>query len=205
MKNAETPVFKLVLFGIEGSLGSALAVELLSRQHEVTAVVDDLNRHAPRPGLHFKIGGLGNTYQAEQSTAGGSAVIALLSALAPGDLPAQRKMAEALVAGLQRTTIRRLMLVGDFNVLDEPARHSDEERECMDQIVDLLQRSALRWTLVNAPDEVPGLGIEHFRNLDGTLEPGLAGPLQRLARVAAGMVDALELNLHQGEHLNFVP
>ncbi|EKT4465214.1 NAD(P)H-binding protein [Pseudomonas putida] len=205
MKNAETPVFKLVLFGIESSLGSALAVELLSRQHEVTAVVDDLNRHAPRPGLHFKIGGLGNTYQAEQSTAGGSAVIALLSALAPGDLPAQRQMTEALVAGLQRTTIRRLMLVGDFNVLDEPARHSDEARECMDHIVDLLQRSALRWTLVNAPDEVPGLGIEHFRNLDGTLEPGLAGPLQRLARVAAGMVDALELNLHLGEHLNFVP
>ncbi|HYQ54856.1 MAG TPA: NADH-flavin reductase, partial [Pseudomonas sp.] len=36
MKNAETPVFKLVLFGAESSLGSALMVELLSRQHEVT-------------------------------------------------------------------------------------------------------------------------------------------------------------------------
>ncbi len=57
MKNAETPVFKLVLFGPESSLGNALMVELLSRQHEVIAVVDDLNRHSPRPGLHFKIGG----------------------------------------------------------------------------------------------------------------------------------------------------
>ncbi|MCO7596150.1 MULTISPECIES: NAD(P)-dependent oxidoreductase [Pseudomonas] len=205
MKNAETPVFKLALFGAESSLGSALAVELLSRQHEVIAVVDDLNRQAPRPGLHFKIGGLGNAHQAEQSVAGASAVIALVSALAPGDLPTQRQMTEALVAGLSRTTIRRLLLVGDFDVLDEPAKHSDEQRECVDQIVDLLQRSTLRWTLVNAPEEVPGLGIEHFRHTEGTLEPGLAGPLLRLARIAAGMVDALELNLHQGEHLNFVP
>ena len=86
VKNAETPVFKLVLFGAESSLGSALMVELLSRQHEVTAVVDDLNRHAPRPGLHFKIGGLASADQAEQGAAGGSAVIALLPALAPGDL-----------------------------------------------------------------------------------------------------------------------
>ena len=150
MKNAETPVFKLVLFGAESSLGSALIVELLSRQHEVTAVVDDLNRHAPRPGLHFKRGALGDKHQAEQSVAGGSAVIALLSALAPDDLPAQRQMAEALVAGLSRTTIRRLLLVGDFDVLDKPAGHSEAQRACADQIVDQLQRSALRWTLINA-------------------------------------------------------
>lgn len=200
MKNAETPVFKLVLFGIQSSLGSALAVELLSRQHEVTAVVDDLNRQAPRPGLHFKIGGLGSADQAQQSVAGGSAVIVLLSALAPGDWLAQRQMSQALVAGLERTTIRRLLLVGDFAVLDTPGQQVDEAN----QIVDVLQRSGLHWTLINAPQDAPGLGIEHFRSADGTLEPGLAGPLRRLAGVAAGMVDCLELDLHRGEHVNFV-
>ena len=204
MKNAETPVFKLVLFGPESSLGNALMVELLSRQHEVTAVVDDLNRHAPRPGLHFKIGGLGDADQAEQGAAGGSAVVALVSALAPADLPAQWRMSEALIAGLARTTIRRLLLVGDFDVLDRPGHYTDEQREGVDHVVDALQRSALRWTLINAPHEVPGLGMEHFRSTEGTLEPGLAEPLRRLARVAAGMVDMLELDLHRGEHLNFV-
>ncbi|MBF8702889.1 MULTISPECIES: NAD(P)H-binding protein [Pseudomonas] len=204
MKNAETPVFKLVLFGPESSLGNALMVELLSRQHEVTAVVDDLNRHAPRPGLHFKIGGLGDADQAEQGAAGGSAVIALLSTLAPGDLPGQARMSEALVVGLKRTTIRRLLLVGDFDVLDEPGKYSETERECVDQVVDGLQRSALHWTLINAPQELAGLGMEHFRSTEGTLEPGLAEPLRHLARVAAGMVDMLELDLHRGEHLNFV-
>ncbi|MHC6223210.1 NAD(P)-dependent oxidoreductase [Pseudomonas sp. X10] len=203
MKNAETPVFKLVLFGAQSSLGSALIVELLSRQHEVTAVVDDLNRQAPRPGLHFKIGGLNDADQAEQSVAGGSAVIALLSTLAPADLDSQRHMAQALIAGLARTTIRRLLLVGDFAVLDQPSEHSGQTHDCIDQIVDLLQRSNLLWTLVNAPQEVPGLGIEHFRSMQGTLEPGLAEPLRHLARIAAGMADTLELNLHHGEHLNF--
>ncbi|WP_323614658.1 NAD(P)-dependent oxidoreductase [Pseudomonas putida] len=181
MKNAETPVFKLVLFGAQSSLGSALMVELLSRQHEVTAVVDDLNRHAPRPGLHFKLGGLGDADQAEQGAAGGSAVIALLSALAPGDLTAQGQMSEALVAGLSRTTIRRVLLVGDFDVLDAPGKYTEAERECVDQVVDALQRSPLHWTLINAPQA-----------------------LMDLERMAAGMADMLELDLHRGEHLNFV-
>ncbi|WP_054902239.1 NAD(P)-dependent oxidoreductase [Pseudomonas sp. NBRC 111131] len=204
MKNAETPVFKLVLFGAESSLGSALMVELLSRQHEVTAVVDDLNRHAPRPGLHFKIGGLEGADQAEQGAAGGSAVIALLSALAPGDLAAQWQMSEALVAGLTRTTIRRVLLVGDFAVLDTPGSYSDEQRKGADQVVDALQRSALHWTLINTPQDFPGMGMEHFRTASGTVPPELDGPLRRLAGVAAGMVDILELGLHRGEHLNFV-
>ncbi|MGJ7552249.1 NAD(P)H-binding protein [Pseudomonas alloputida] len=180
MKNAETPVFKLVLFGAESSLGNALMSELLTRQHEVIAVVNDLNRHAPRPGLHFKIGGLGDADQAEQGAAGGSAVIALL---APGDQAMQARASEALLAGLARTTIRRLLLVGDFAVLDEAVKYSEAERVCVDQVVDGLQRSSLRWTLINMP---PTLSEEG------------------LARIAAGMVDMLELDLHRGEHLNFV-
>jgi putative NADH-flavin reductase len=183
VKNAETPVFKLVLFGPESSLGNALVAELLSRQHEVTAVVDDLNRHTARPGLHFKIGGLNSADQAEQGAAGGSAVIALLSTLASGDLPGQARLSEALVAGLERTTIRRLLLVGDFAVLDEPNKYSPAERESVDQVVDGLQRSALRWTLINTPQPLPDAAW---------------------ARVAAGIVDMLELDLHRGEHLNFV-
>ena len=202
MKNAETPTFKPVLFGSWGSLGCALTVELLDRQREVIAVVDDLNQRAPRPGLHFKLGGLSDADQAEQSVAGGSAVIALLSTLAPGDLREQWRLTQTLVAGLERTTIRRLLLVGDFAVLDTAVQSDD--RADASKVVDVLQRSALHWTLVNAPSEQPGLGIEHFRSLGGTLEPGLEKPLRQLARVAAGMVDALELDLHRGEHVNFV-
>ena len=124
--------------------------------------------------------------------------------LAADDFATQLRMSRALVAGMSRTTIRRLLLVGDFSVLDNSEGHSEQQRACADQIVDLLQRSQLHWTLVNSPQQVAGLGIEHFRQTQGTLEPGLAEPLQRLARVAAAMVDTLELKLHHGEHVNFV-
>jgi hypothetical protein len=75
------------------------------------------------------------------------------------------------------------LLVGDFAVLDEPNKYSPAERESVDQVVDGLQRSALRWTLINTPQPLPDAAW---------------------ARVAAGIVDMLELDLHRGEHLNFV-
>ncbi|MNE93436.1 hypothetical protein D3C80_1912890 [compost metagenome] len=73
-----------------------------------------------------------------------------------------------------------------------------------EQIVDLLLHSQLQWTLVNAPKGVVGLTVEHFSQVSQSLEPGLAEPLDRLARVAAGLADELMLNLHIGEHVNFV-
>ena len=58
MKNAETPVVKVVLYGAMSSLGSALMAEMLRRQHEVIAILDDLTALAPRPGLRTKTGDL---------------------------------------------------------------------------------------------------------------------------------------------------
>jgi len=48
------------------------------------------------------------------------------------------------------------------------------------------------------------LTIEHFSQISTSLEPGLAQPLERLARVAAGIADELTLNLHKREVVNFV-
>jgi len=62
----------------------------------------------------------------------------------------------------------------------------------------------LHWTLVNAPRGVSGLTIEHFSHVSSSLESGLAEPLQRLNRVAVGIADELQLNLHVGEHVNFI-
>ncbi|MNG41107.1 hypothetical protein D3C84_1300710 [compost metagenome] len=51
---------------------------------------------------------------------------------------------------------------------------------------------------------MPGLTIEHFSQVSSSLEPGLAEPLARLARTAVGIADELQLNLHIGEHVNFI-
>lgn len=205
MKNAETPVTKIALFGAISSLGSALMAEMLRRQHEVIAIVDDLNALAPRPGLRTKAGSLFDADRVSESIAGSSAVICLLDANVlpvgaehnrPADemnLHEQTLATQTLLACMQRMDVKRLILVGDFTGLDDSTPMSRALRE-----------SPLDWTLVNAPQGVAGLSIEHFSQTSTSLEPGLAEPLERLARVAAGIADELRLNLHVREWVNFV-
>ncbi|MCX2543368.1 NAD(P)H-binding protein [Pseudomonas sp. COW5] len=216
MKNAETPVVKVVLYGAMSSLGSALMAELLRRQHEVIAILDDLTALAPRPGLRTKSGDLFDAERVNQSVAGSSAVICLLDA--PG-LPFSSEHVEnsvvlgpveqvlavdALIEGLQAANVSRLFVVGDFALLDEPDLDDRLQRHAAEEIREALQGSPLHWTLVDAPRGVAGLTIEHFSQVSSSLEPGLAEPLERLNRVAIGMADELQLNLHVGEHVSFV-
>ncbi|WP_248744394.1 MULTISPECIES: NAD(P)-dependent oxidoreductase [unclassified Pseudomonas] len=216
MKNAETPVVKVVLYGAMSSLGSALMAELLRRQHEVIAILDDLTALAPRPGLRTKSGDLFDAERVNQSVAGSSAVICLLDA--PG-LPFSSEHVEksvvlgsveqvlavdALIDGLQAAHVSRLFVVGNFALLDEPDLDDRLQRHAAEEIREALQGSPLRWTLVDAPRGVAGLTIEHFSQVSSSLEPGLAEPLERLSRVAIGMADELRLNLHVGEHVKFV-
>ncbi|HEX8544189.1 MAG TPA: NAD(P)H-binding protein [Pseudomonas sp.] len=205
MKNAETPVVKIVLFGAISSLGSALMAEMLRRQHEVIAILDDLNALAPRPGLRTKVGSLFDAERVSESIAGSSAVICLLDAkvLPVGaehdrpdhdlDLQEQTCATQTLLVCMQRMDIKRLILVGDFADVDDSL-----------PMFQSLRASDVHWTLVNAPQGVAGLSIEHFSQVSSTLEPGLAEPLERLARVAAGIADELRLNLHVRELVNFV-
>ena len=111
---------------------------------------------------------------------------------------------DALIDGMQAANIARLFLVGDFDVLDDPETEDSLQRHAAEEIREALQSSPLKWTLVNEPRGVPGLTIEHFANIGGNLEPGLAEPLGRLARTAVGIADELHLNLHIGEHVNFI-
>jgi putative NADH-flavin reductase len=216
MKNAETPVVKVVLYGAMSSLGSALMAEMLRRQHEVIAILDDLNALAPRPGMRTKTGDLFDAQRVRQSVAGSSVVICLLDApglpfnsehvektIVPG--PVEQVLAvDALIDGMQAANIARLFLVGDFDVLDDPETEDSLQRHAAEEIREALQSSSLKWTLVNEPRGVPGLTIEHFAQIGGNLEPGLTEPLGRLARAAVGIADELHLNLHIGEHVNFI-
>nr|WP_314524057.1 NAD(P)H-binding protein [uncultured Pseudomonas sp.] len=216
MKNAETPVVKVVLYGAMSSLGSALMAEMLRRQHEVITILDDLTALPPRPGLRTKTGDLFDAQRVKQSVAGSSAVVCLLDApglpfnsesvektIIPG--PVEQVLAvDALIEGMQASSIARLFLVGDFAVLDDPEIEDRLQRHAAEEIREALQSSSLQWTMVNAPRGVPGLTIEHFSQVSSSLEPGLAEPLERLQRVAVGIADELQLNLHVGEHVNFV-
>ncbi|PWE41145.1 NAD(P)-dependent oxidoreductase [Pseudomonas prosekii] len=216
MKNAETPTVKVVLYGAMSSLGSALMAEMLRRQHEVIAILDDLTALAPRPGLRTKNGDLFDSERVKQSVAGSSAVICLLDApglpissehvektIVPG--PVEQVLAvDALIDGMQAAGISRVFVVGYFAELDEPEVEDNLQLHAAEEILEALQGSGLQWTLVDAPRGVAGLTIEHFSQVSSSLEPGLAEPLERLNRVAVGIADELRLNLHVGEHVNFV-
>lgn len=216
MKNAETPVVKVVLYGAMSSLGSALMAELLRRQHEVIAILDDLTALAPRPGLRTKNGDLFDAERVKQSVAGCSAVICLLDApglpinsehvektIVPG--PVEQVLAvDALIDGMQAAGIGRLFVVGDFAELDEAEVEDDLQHHAAEEILEALQSSGLHWTLVDAPRGAAGLTIEHFSQVSSSLEPGLGEALERLNRVAVGIADELRLNLHLGEHVSFV-
>ncbi|MFY0730859.1 NAD(P)-dependent oxidoreductase [Pseudomonas sp. NFX15] len=216
MKNAETAVVKVVLYGAMSSLGSALMAEMLRRQHEVIAILDDLTALAPRPGLRTKTGDLFEAERVKQSVAGSSVVICLLDApglpfnseyvektIVPG--PVEQVLAvDALIDGLRGAGVSRLFLVGDFEVLDETEIEDRLQLHAAEEIREALQSSPLQWTLVNSPRAMPGLTLEHFSHVSSSLEPGLGDMLQRLNRVAVGIADEMKLNLHLGEHVNFV-
>lgn len=201
MLNAETPRLKFALYGAHSSLGNALLCELLSRQHEAVALVDDLNSMTVRPGLRAKTGDLFDAISVSQSIAGMDAVICLFDSrsvpTASGDAEAAQphdfyQAVDALLSGLPKVDVERLLLVADFSA------HGEEPT-----VAAALQRIAahpLKWTLVDAETDGEDLSIEDFANLEGL--PGDDRRVQ-LRRVAAGMIDELETPQHLHQQIHF--
>ena len=201
MLNAETPRLKFALYGAHSSLGNALLCELLSRQHEAVALVDDLNSMTVRPGLRAKTGDLFDAISVSQSVAGMDAVICLFDSrsvpTASGDAEAAQshdvyQAVDALLSGLPKVDVERLLLVADFSA------HGEEPT-----VAAALQRIAahpLKWTLVDAETDGEDLSIEDFANLEGL--PGDDRRVQ-LRRVAAGMIDELETPQHLHQQIHF--
>ena len=195
MLNAETPRLKFALYGAHSSLGNALLCELLTRQHEVVAIVDDLNSMTARPGLRSKPGDLFDATCVAQSVAGMDAVLCVLdSPELPHGPEAQARSPyraiEALLVGMPRVNVDRLLLIGDI-----PRLAVSAEGEAAFQ---RLATDPLRWTLVEAPASGSDLSIEDFV---GELEAG--SRQQLLRRMAAGIVDELQNPQHVHQQIHF--
>lgn len=201
MLNAETPRLKFAVYGAHDDLGSALLVELLSRQHEAVALLDDLNSLSARPGLRTKPGDLFDPLSVSESVAGMDAVICLYHTprlpstdAVTGESPRRDfyQAVEALLLGLQRVGVERLLLIADF-----PAIERQPEVEAA------LQRLAahpLDWTLVDAPPAGNQLTVEALAEAAGK---GEANPYRDLQRIAAGIVDELERPQHLHQRIHF--
>jgi uncharacterized protein len=201
MLNAETPRLKFALYGAHSSLGNALMCEFLSRQHEVVALVDDFNSMTARPGLRTKTGDLFDAISVSQSVAGMDAVICLYDspslATASGAATEQQphdfyQAVDALLSGLPKVRVERLMLVADLSGSgNEP------------NVVAALQRIAahpLQWTLVDTQADGDDLSIEDFSNIE---DLDASDRRVLLRRVAAGIVDELETPQHLHQQIHF--
>ncbi|AWM59826.1 NAD(P)-dependent oxidoreductase [Pseudomonas songnenensis] len=201
MLNAETPRLKFALYGAHDDLGSALLVELLSRQHEAVALLDDLNSIAARPGLRTKPGDPFDAVSVSESVAGMDAVVCLFHTprlpgadAVTGESPQRDfyQAVEALLLGLERARVERLLLVADFPAI-----------ELQPEVEAALQRliaHPLRWTLVDAPSAGNQLTVEALAEAAGK---GEANPYRELQRIAAGIVDELERPQHIHERIHF--
>ncbi|MFC3608041.1 NAD(P)H-binding protein [Stutzerimonas tarimensis] len=187
MRNLETPVRKFAVYGAHSSLGSALLYELLTRQHEVLALLDDLNSIAARPGLRAKLAEPCSAEHVGESVAGCDAVLYLFPRR-DGEATELYEVLDGLLTGLPPVHVQRLILIGDFAGFD-----GDPETAAA------LQRLALHplhWTLVDTPDSGFDLSLDDF--LDD-----LDGRRMSLLRLASGIVDELESPEHIHERVRF--
>lgn len=199
MLNAETPRLKFALYGAHSSLGNALLCELLTRQHEAVALVDDFNSMTARPGLRTKTGGLFDATAVAEGVAGMDAVICLFDSAALASVPdhAGRQQdiyqaVDALLTGMPRVDVDRLLLVADFTALaDQPAVAAAQQR---------LMAHPLRWTLVDAEASGDELSIEDFTDVSDCAPDDLR---LQLRRIAAGIVDELESPQHIHQRVHF--
>jgi len=115
---------RLVLFGANGSAGSCIAQEALSRGHQVSAVVRDSSRFTMRhEHLTVVVGNVCDPVSVAEIVKGHDAVI---SAAGPGAAiandPTQAPMvvqaAHALIEGLKQAGVDRLIVVGGAGSLE---------------------------------------------------------------------------------------
>lgn len=111
---------KIALIGATGFVGSAILKEALDRGHEATAIVRHPEKVQPHPKLHAEKGDVYNENEVARLVAGHDAVI---SAFNPGwtnpdiyDL--QVKGTKAIIAGVKKAGIKRLLFVGGAGSLE---------------------------------------------------------------------------------------
>jgi uncharacterized protein len=168
---------KLALIGASGFVGTALLNETLQRGHQVTAIV----RHPEKitvqhPNLTVKKGNVLNEAEVTALVAGHDAVI---SAYNPGwqnpnIYEESLQGAQAIQAGVKRSGVKRLLVVGGAGSLEVapgvqlvdtpqfPAEWKPGALAARDYLDIIKKETALDWTFLS-PAIVMHPGVEHIR------------------------------------------
>ena len=207
---------KIALIGATGFVGTAVVAELLQRGHHVTALVRNPARLAPQSNLTAQALDANSPDAVAAAVTGHDAVI---SAFNPGwDVPelyAQfMKGNDAIVAGVERSGVKRLLVVGGagslfvapgVQMVDTPefASHVPPNiipgaKAARDALTALRANTALDWTFLSPPALLaPGERSGKYRvGGEQLLMAGEAPAGISVADLAVAIVDEIETPRH---------
>ncbi len=198
----------VTLFGATGQAGTRILQELLSRGHQVTAIVRDPAKLPARPGLTVCRGDLSDVAQIADAVRGTEAVVSAYGPglKSPGDLVGAT---ERLIAGLRQAGVQRLLMVGGAGSLEVApgvqlidSGHLPEEWKPISiahrDALEVLKASDLDWTSLSPAGYFePGERTGVFRLGKDNLVANAKGESRiSMEDYAIAMVDELESHAH---------
>jgi putative NADH-flavin reductase len=172
---------RIALFGATGRVGGRFLEYALAELHTVRALVRDPMKLAPRPGLELLQGDVLDRRAVERTVEGMDAVVSGLGGAGiedPGE--AQSQGMRNIVAAMRHHGVKRVLGVAGAGILDSAKgglRHdlpgfpaiykkvSARHQEAWEAMRD----SGLEWTMLAAPDIVPGQRTGVYRTLEERL------------------------------------
>jgi putative NADH-flavin reductase len=209
---------KIVLFGVTGNVGRRVAAEALSRGHEVVGVVRDPGAAAASdPRVRLVKGDATKADSVAEIVKGADAVVSAISprpnarGLAAPSLVAN---ARALIAGLRRAGVKRVLFVGGAGSLevapgqqlvDQPGFPEAYKAEALEgrEALGVWRREAggLDWTFLSPAAEIaPGERTGRYRTTGDQFLVDAAGKsFITFEDYAVAVLDELEHPRHVGQ------
>lgn len=203
---------RIALIGATGFVGSAILKEALDRGHEVTAIVRHPEKLQPHAMLRPQKGDVYNADEVARLVAGHDAVI---SAFNPGwsnpDIYNQQvKGTEAIIKGVKKAGIKRLLFVGGAGSLEVkpgaqaldlpgfPAEYKQGALATRETLNLLRKESGLEWSFLSPSADIsPGERTGTFRlGTDQMLKDGNGRSRISTQDYAMAMIDEVERPKH---------
>ncbi|MFG3258284.1 NAD(P)-dependent oxidoreductase [Streptomyces sp. NPDC048172] len=212
---------KIVLLGATGMVGSRIAVEALSREHEVTAITrSGLAPEDGNPRLTAVAADASDPERIAELAAGHDVVTSALAPPRDGSDPREPFTAlyDGILRGVRQSGVRRIVIVGGAGSLlvgpgkmlldtpEFPAAYKGEALAHHDLLTKLRDVDYLDWTYVSpAPEITPGVRTGAYRIGGERLLTGDDGTSSISAEdYAIAFVDELESAEHPNERISVV-
>ena len=199
----------IALYGATGKSGSRILTELLSRGHQVTAIVRNPAKLAEQPGLTVVTGDVSSADAIATKIEGADAVV---SAYAPpqDDTDQLLPVTENFVAAVKEAGVPRLLIVGGAGSLEVApgvtviaSGHIPAEwlpiAVSHEKVLELVKKSDINWTYFSpAGFFVPGERTGKFRlGKDALIADEKQDSRISLEDYAIALVDELETPKHE--------